>query len=252
MSFNAESGDELDELEVLDGGDFIGANNWKEDKAYFGNAHLTYSGHNNAYRLYITEARYGFFVVDFVRAHVSDPDITLLTPNFVDVKKLLEDNNLHLPIDATFQAITFVKPLSHPLYDAENIVITTRGYNNFEITVFFDKDGRVQGTILHRVYQRYSFYNAVNEVHAKSGFVVVSYVYPPNMDQDLPFGKQYVTLYDSIDYPHEAEKGYSVHYMIGAIPLNVTSAAMFSINSTYDFHSNGTRSGIVIGLPSSH
>ena len=39
--------------------------------------------------------------------------------------------------------------------------------------------------------------------------------------------------------------------MIGAIPLNVTTSAMFSINSTYDFHSNGSRSGIVIGLPSS-
>ncbi len=141
-------------------------------------------------------------MVDFVRAHASDPDITLLTPNYVDVKKLLEDNNLHMPIDASFQAITFVKPISHPLFDAENIVITTKGYNNFEITVFYDKEGRVQGQILHRVYQRYSFYNAINEVHAKNGFVVVSYVYPPNMDQSLPFGKQYVTLYDSIDYPH--------------------------------------------------
>lgn len=40
--------------------------------------------------------------------------------------------------------------------------------------------------------------------------------------------------------------------MIGAIPLNVTTPAMFSINSTYDFHSKGTRSGLVIGLPSNH
>lgn len=68
--------------------------------------------------------------------------------------------------------------------------------------MFYDKEGRVQGQILHRVYQRYSFYNAINEVHAKSGFVVVSYVYPANMDQELPYRKQYVTLYDSIDYAH--------------------------------------------------
>lgn len=37
--------------------------------------------------------------------------------------------------------------------------------------------------------------------------------------------------------------------MIGAIPLNETTPAGFAINSTYDFHSNGTRSGIVISLP---
>lgn len=40
--------------------------------------------------------------------------------------------------------------------------------------------------------------------------------------------------------------------MIGAVPLNDTSAAVFAINTTFDFHSNGTRSGIVVSMPESH
>lgn len=62
----------MDELEVIDSNDFVGCSGWNEDKAYLGNSHLVFSGNTNAYRLYITEARYGFFVVDFVKAHATD------------------------------------------------------------------------------------------------------------------------------------------------------------------------------------
>lgn len=89
LSFNAESGDEMDELEVIDSNDFIACAGWNEDKAFLGNAHLVYSANTNAYRLYVTEARYGFFVVDFVRPSAADDEITILTTTFVDVKKLL-------------------------------------------------------------------------------------------------------------------------------------------------------------------
>lgn len=239
----------MDELEVIDSNDFVGCSGWDEDKAYLGNAHLVYSGNTDAYRLYITEARYGFFVVDFVKAHVSDTEITILTTTFINVKKLLEENNLHMPNDAAFLAISYVKATYNPHFDVENVVVTTKGYHNFEITIVYDDSGHVQGTVLHRVYQRYSFYNAANEVQARSGFIVIGYVLPPNIDQTLGYRKQYITLYDSIDYPHESEKGYSEHYMIGAIPLNDTTAANFAINTTFDFHSNGTRSGIVVSLP---
>lgn len=99
------------------------------------------------------------------------------------------------------------------------------------------------------MYQRYSFYNAYNEVHAKNGFIVIGYILPPNIDADIGYRKQYVALYDSIDYPHESDKGYSEHYLISAIPINTTNPVSFAINSTYDFHTNGTRSGIVIGQP---
>lgn len=54
LSFNAESEDEMDELEVIDSNDFMGVSGWNDDKAYLGNAHMVYSGNTDAYRLYIT------------------------------------------------------------------------------------------------------------------------------------------------------------------------------------------------------
>ena len=113
----------------------------------------------------------------------------------------------------------------------------------------YDENGRVAASLLHRVYQRYSFYNAVNEVHAKNGFIVTGYTLPPTINQSL-YRKQYVAVYDSLDYPHEFDKGFSERYIVGAIPLNTSTPANFAINTTYDFETNGSRSGIVVGLPS--
>jgi len=98
----------------------------------------------------------------------------------VDVRKLLDQNNMHLPDDACFLSISFVKSIFNPHFDTENVILTTRGYDNLEITLIFDDGGHVQAPILHRVYQRYAFYNAVNEVHAKSGFIIIGYVNPYN------------------------------------------------------------------------
>jgi hypothetical protein len=248
LSFNAESNDEMDELEVIDSNDFVGIHGWTDDKAFLGNAHIVYAAPTNTYRLYITEARYGFFVIDFVKAHVSDAEITILTTSFVNVRQLLQDVKIHIPNDASFQAISYVKSNVIPHFDSENIVITMKGFDNFEIMLIYDEDGRLQTQVLHRIYKRYAFYNTFNEVHARNGFIVVGYIFPPNMVSDV-YRKQYIALYDSIDYPHESEQGYSEHEIISAIPLDTTTAAMFAINTTYDFHSNGTRSGIVISLP---
>ena len=72
----------------------------------------------------------------------------------------------------------------------------------------FDDNGMPVSTVLHRIYHRYTIYDAVNEVQARSGFILMGYVVPPNVDQTR-YTKQYVVMYDSIDYPHESEKGYS-------------------------------------------
>ena len=37
---------------------------------------------------------------------------------------------------------------------------------------------------------------------------------------------------------------------MAGIPLNTTTPAVYAINTTYDFRTNGTRSGVVIGVPS--
>ena len=154
-----------------------------------------------------------------------------------------------MPNDAIFLGVTFIKSIVLPQFDSENILVTTRGYHNFEITLVYDSKGYVQVPILHRVYHRYIFYNAVNEVQARSGFILIGYVLPPNMDSSF-YANQYVVMYDSIDYPHEFDKGYSERFMIAGIKLNTTTPAIYAINTTYDFGTNGTRSGVVIGIPS--
>ena len=57
------------------------------------------------------------FVVDFLKTIGSDNEITILATSFVDIKKLLEDNKLHMPTDATFVAVDFVKSIYNPVLD---------------------------------------------------------------------------------------------------------------------------------------
>jgi hypothetical protein len=196
----------------------------------------------------VTELYHGLFVLDFIRPHFLDPEITILTSSYIDLHKLLEDNGFHMPNDAVFLAVTFVKAIPLPHFDTENILVTTRGYHNFEITLVYDDKGYVTAPILHRVYHRYTFYNAINEVQASSGFILIGYSLPSTVDKSI-FTKQYIALYDSIDYPHEFDKGYSEHYMMAAIPINSDIYANFALNTTYDFRTNGSRSGVVIGIP---
>ena len=139
--------------------------------------------------------------MDFVKAHVSDSEITILSQTYIDLQKLLSDNNLHMPNDAIFLGVTFIKSIVIPHFDTENVLVTTRGYHNFEITLVYDDKGYVQAPLLHRVYHRYVFYNAINEVQSRTGFILIGYVLPPTMDRKQ-YTNQYITIYDSIDYPN--------------------------------------------------
>ena len=107
----------MDELDIIDSNDFMGCPGWTQEKAYLGNSHMLYSANTDAYRLYITEIDHGIFVVDFIKAHIQDPEITILTTTFIDLKKLLEANNLHMPNDAIFLSTTFVKAIPSPHFD---------------------------------------------------------------------------------------------------------------------------------------
>ena len=191
----------MDELDVIDSNDFMGCPGWTEDNAYLGNAHLLYWGSFDTYRLYITEISHGLFVVDFTR-HFTDPEITILRTTFVDLHKMLAENNYHMPDDAIFLAVAYVKTVPSPHFYSENMVVTTRGYHNFEIEMNYDNKGFLQAAVLVRVYHRYTFYDAVNEVQAESGFILIGYVLPATVDQ-TQYTKQYVTIYDSIDYSNQ-------------------------------------------------
>lgn len=64
------------------------------------------------------------------------------------------------------------------------------------------------------------------------------------------YPKQYIAVYDSSDYEHESDKGYSERYMLGAFPLNWREPSSFAFNKTYDIHTNGTRIGLIVSDPS--
>ena len=117
LSFNSETEEEMDELDVIDEGLLVGTDGWKEEEAYLANAHMLYSNVVKAYRLYITESRYGIFIVEFVKHSAQDDQITIISRRFVNLRKLLEDHDLHMPNDAYFMAVTFVKSVPNPHFD---------------------------------------------------------------------------------------------------------------------------------------
>jgi hypothetical protein len=69
-----------------------------------------------------------------------------------------------MPNEAYYMAITHTGVRHNPHFEMENILITTVGYHNFEITLIYDDDGHILSTVLHRVYYRYAFYNTANIV----------------------------------------------------------------------------------------
>jgi len=56
-------------------------------------------------------------VVDFIKPFGVDNTITILATSFIDLRKLLEDNKLHMPSDAFFLAVDFVKSVYNPALD---------------------------------------------------------------------------------------------------------------------------------------
>lgn len=105
-SVDPDTLEEFDFLDEIDNDDLQAAHGWNGDEANIANAYLTFSSLTNAFRLYITELNNGFFVVDFTR-HTWEAEIHILSVQYVDMNDLLKNTTLHMPSDATFQAITF-------------------------------------------------------------------------------------------------------------------------------------------------
>ena len=84
------------------------------------------------------------------------------------------------------------------------------------------------------------------------GYVAIGYVLPAAyvIYNELP--KQYVAIYDSSDYEHESEKGYSERYVMAAYPVNFREPVTYAFNKTYDVHTNGTRIGLIVSDPNSN
>lgn len=106
VSVNPDTLDEFDFFDEIDGDDLKAAHGWTGDDVYIGNAHMTHSALTDTFRLYITEINNGFFIVDFTR-HTWESEIHIISIKYVDMNELLGKTELHMPSDATFQAITF-------------------------------------------------------------------------------------------------------------------------------------------------
>lgn len=232
VSVNPDTSDEFDFLDEIDNDDLKAAHGWNGDEAFIGNAYLTHSVLTDTFRLYITEINNGFFIVDFTR-HSWESEIHILSIRYVDMNELLKNNTMHMPSDATFQAITFAGLDVDEHFEKERIIITTKGYHNFEVLIVYDESDHIFSTILHRVYYRYGFYNAYNDVKSISGYVAIGYTLP-NIYSIYNYSRQYIALYDTSDYEHESEKGYSERYILGAFPVNYRDPCSFGFNKTYD------------------
>lgn len=163
----------------------------------------------------------------------------------MDLNKLLKDNNLHMPKDAFFEAVTLTNAqYNSPHFEIENIVVTTSGFHNFEITLVYD-EARLISSILHRVYYRYAFYESTNFVRSAGNYLAVGYSLP-EMFEWTEYSRQLIVVYDAKDYPGDAVKGYSERYMMGAHTIDHSHQSTFGFNTTYDAASNGTRLGLVV------
>lgn len=78
----------MDELEIIDEDDLVGATGYKGESVYIGNAHLVYSSAEQSYRLYMTEVTGGLFVLDFTHA-MGRGEINILSLAYVDLRSLL-------------------------------------------------------------------------------------------------------------------------------------------------------------------
>lgn len=81
------------------------------------------------------------------------------------------------------------------------------------------------------------------------GYVAISYIIPYLYEYSTNYTRQIVAVYDTLDYEGEHHDGYAQRYMIGAVRHNKTAPVMFAFNTTYDFHTNGTRTGLIVTNP---
>lgn len=110
-----------------------------------------------------------------------------------------------MPSDAFYLAVTHTGFRYNPSFEMENILITTSGFHNFEITIIYDQKGHIVSQILHRVFYRYGYYSTNNYVKATElGYMAISYIIPPLVEYMTNYSRQVIALYDTKDYEKDA------------------------------------------------
>lgn len=90
----------------------------------------------------------------------------------------MQKQGFYMPAGASFQAVTLVSYKYNPHFYMETVLVTTKGFHNFEILLVFDDDGNCLSSIIDKVLYRYGFYDTLNEVKYSMGYVAISYTIP--------------------------------------------------------------------------
>jgi hypothetical protein len=105
--------------------------------------------------------------------------------------------------------VSLVSYKYNPHFYLESVIVTTKGYHNLEVVLVFDDNGNVISQILHRVYYRYGYYMAANQVRTVHGYVAMTYIIPYAYEYQTNKSRQIIAVYDSDDYEDDHDKGYS-------------------------------------------
>jgi hypothetical protein len=169
---------------MIDESDLMMASGYTKNKVEIGGSHLVFAVSNDCYRLYVTDIDEGLFIMDFTH-EIGRREISIITVGFINLKLLLEKNNLHMPSDALFLSVSLVASKYNPHFFMESVVITTNKYHSFEVLLIYDDNGNIISSELHRVYYRYGFFKGSGKVKTGMGYVAINYK-NPHSEREAP------------------------------------------------------------------
>lgn len=105
-----------------------------------------------------------------------------------------------MPSDATYQAVALVSYKYNPNHYVETVMVSTKGYHHVELYLIFDDNGKLLENYIWRIYYRYGFYNAINEIKVASGYVAIPYLIPYTQEYTSNYTRQIIAVYDTSDY----------------------------------------------------
>lgn len=228
---------------MIDGNDLIGTDGWpdNENKVFIANSHIAWTNTTELYRMFVTEVRYGLFVVDFTwRAGRSE--ISLVHRSFLNLKEMLINESLPLPNGASFQSVSVLTES----YDAKNqnwlieVIVTVRNFHNLQVLMMIGPDYKILHSEIKHVYYRYNFYESTNYLKTFDGYFVTTQKIPPVYEGFDMYTKQLMVVYDSRPNRTEVEAPSRIgpskieaSHMLGAIALPDLGRVTFDFNFTF-------------------
>lgn len=150
------------------------------------------------YRLAITELRKGMFFVDFkwTRGRKS---IEIVKVEFIDLNKLLNNEKIHMPNMAFFEAIA----LTNEYFDTTfkywqiEVVITTRNFHSLQFNFHIDRTGQVLESSLAKVFYRYGYYEVPTFIKSFDGYFAIIHKAPNSLEPFEDMSRKVLSVYDT-------------------------------------------------------